>query len=434
MNLKNKEIFLERAKQYFGEDYDRFVSLINEKQSSGFFINEKKADKDKIFEIIDFSYKEWNINNNSYYCLSDSIGKSKAYELGIIYPQDVESSMPVSFLENNDISLAIDLCAAPGGKSINALNKLNDNCLFISNDVTYSRASILSSNLERCGFTNTIVTSLKPDYLASKYQGLFDLVILDAPCSGEGMIRKYPEILDTYSISNIENLANIQKDLLEDAYKLLNEGGTLIYSTCTFAFEEDENQVKDFLNRHEDMELIKHHFDHNSSKLDGTIKLSFLNNTEGQFMAFMKKKGTLISKKYKQKKTSKHNIVEKFIKDNLNIENYYLYNNENNYYLSLIPLIDIEYGLLRYGIYLGELKKDRFEPSHNLYRSNNLSFKYQYSLNDEEYYKFIRGDELSIDKEDNYYQVTYKGLSLGFGKCAKGKLKNKYPKGLRRVI
>ena len=434
MNIKNKEVFLERAKQYFGEDYDRFVSLINEKQSSGFFINEKKADKDKIFEIIDFSYKESNINNNSYYCLSDSIGKSKAYELGIIYPQDVESSMPVSLLKNNDISLAIDLCAAPGGKSINALNKLNDNCLFISNDVTYSRASILSSNLERCGFTNAIVTSLKPDYLASKYQDLFDLVILDAPCSGEGMIRKYPEILDTYSVSNIENLANIQKDLLEDAYKLLNEGGTLIYSTCTFAFEEDENQVKDFLNRHEDMKLIKHHFDHNSSKLDGAIKLSFLNNTEGQFMAFMKKKGTLISKKYKQKKTSKHKIVEKFIKDNLNIENYYLYNNENNYYLSLIPLIDIEYGLLRYGIYLGELKKDRFEPSHNLYRSNNLSFKYEYSLNDEEYYKFIRGDELSIDKEDNYYQVTYKGLSLGFGKCAKGKLKNKYPKGLRRVI
>ena len=434
MNIKNKEVFLERAKQYFGEDYDRFVSLINEKQSSGFFINEKKADKDKIFEIIDFSYKESNINNNSYYCLSDSIGKSKAYELGIIYPQDVESSMPVSLLKNNDISLAIDLCAAPGGKSINALNKLNDNCLFISNDVTYSRASILSSNLERCGFTNAIVTSLKPDYLASKYQDLFDLVILDAPCSGEGMIRKYPEILDTYSVSNIENLANIQKDLLEDAYKLLNEGGTLIYSTCTFAFEEDENQVKDFLNRHEDMKLIKHHFDHNSSKLDGAIKLSFLNNTEGQFMAFMKKKGTLISKKYKQKKTSKHKIVEKFIKDNLNIENYYLYNNENKYYLSLIPLIDIEYGLLRYGIYLGELKKDRFEPSHNLYRSNNLSFKYEYSLNDEEYYKFIRGDELSIDKEDNYYQVTYKGLSLGFGKCAKGKLKNKYPKGLRRVI
>lgn len=434
MNIKNKEVFLERTKQYFGEDYDKFVSLINEEPSSGFFINEKKADKDKIFEIIDFLYKESNINDKSYYCLSDSIGKSKAYELGIIYPQDVESSMPVSFLENNDISLAIDLCAAPGGKSINALNKLNDNCLFISNDVTYSRASILSSNLERCGFTNTIVTSLKPDYLASKYQCLFDLVILDAPCSGEGMIRKYPEILDTYSVSNIENLANIQKGLLEDAYKLLNEGGTLIYSTCTFAFEEDENQVKDFLNRHEDMELIKHNFDHNSSKLDGTIKLSFLNNTEGQFMALMKKKGTLILKKYKQRKTSKNKIVEKFIKDNLNIENYYLYNNENNYYLSLIPLIDIEYGLLRYGIYLGELKKDRFEPSHNLYRSNNLSFKYQYSLNDEDYLKFIRGDELSIDKEDNYYQVAYKGLSLGFGKCAKGKLKNKYPKGLRRVI
>ncbi len=434
MNTKNKGVFLQRAKQYFDKDYDEFVSLIDQKPSSGFFVNEKKANKDKIFEIIDFEYKESNINDKSYYCLSDSIGKSKAYELGIIYPQDVESSIPISFLKDTNISLAIDLCAAPGGKSINALNKLNDDCLFISNDVTYSRASILSSNLERCGFTNAIVTSLKPDYLASKYQGLFDLVILDAPCSGEGMIRKYPEILDTYSVSNIENLANIQKGLLEDAYKLLNEGGTLIYSTCTFAFEEDENQVKDFLNSHEDMELIKLDFNNTSSKLEGTIKLSFLNNTEGQYMAIMKKKGNLVSKKYKQKKTTKNRIVDKFIKDNLDIKEYYLYNNENNYYLSKIPLIDIEYGLLRYGIFLGELKKDRFEPSHNLYRSNNLTFRYQYDLSDEEYLKFIKGNELTIEKEDNYFQVTYKGLSLGYGKCAKGKLKNKYPKGLRRVI
>lgn len=434
MNTKNKEEFLNRAKLYFEKDYDKFVSLLDNKPSSGFYINEKKTSRTNIFEIIDFDYKKSNINDKSYYCLSDSIGKSKAYELGIIYPQDVESSLPLSFINASNIKTAIDLCAAPGGKSINALCKLADGCMYIANDVTYNRASILSSNLERCGFTNVLVTSLKPEYLADKYKNLFDLVILDAPCSGEGMIRKYPEILDTYSLSNIENLANIQKGLLENAYDLLSEGGSLVYSTCTFAFEEDEDQIKDFLKRHSDIELINIDIDNNSSKLKGTIKLSFLNNTEGQYMAIMKKKGSLSSRKYKEKKTVKNKLVESFIKDNININNYYLYSNQNNYYLSLYPLLDIEYGIVRYGIYLGELKKDRFEPSHNLYRSNILSFKNSYDLNDEEYNKIIRGDELPLNLKDGFYQVTYKGLALGYGKCAKGKLKNKYPKGLRRVI
>ena len=423
MNLKNKEIFLERAKQYFKDDYDEFVSLIDLKPSSGFFLNEKKADKDKIFELIDFGFETFKLNNKSYYSKEESIGKSKAYELGLIYPQDVESSLPISLIEKDDIYLAIDLCAAPGGKSINAINKLNDDSLLISNDVTYKRASILSSNIERMGFDNCIITSLKPDYLASKYEGLFDLVILDAPCSGEGMIRKYPEILDTYSVANINELASIQRDLLESAYRLLNEGGQLVYSTCTYAYEEDEWQVEDFLNRHKDMSLIKPY-----------KKMSFLDNTEGQFMALMKKEGTLTHKKFKYKKPISNKLVEKFIKDNINIDNYYLYNNENNYYMSLMPILNIDNGILRCCIYLGELKKDRFEPSHSLYRTNRLDFKYKYDLSDEEYLKFISGEELSVNLDNHYYQVTYKDLPLGFGKCSNKQLKNKYPKGLRRMV
>ena len=423
MNTKNKEIFLERAKQYFKEDYDKFVSLIDNKPSSGFFLNEKKANKDKIFELIDFKFEPFVLNNKSYYSKEESIGKSKAYELGLIYPQDVESSLPISLIENDDISLVVDLCAAPGGKSINAVNKLNDNALLISNDVTYKRASILSSNIERMGFDNCVITSLKPDYLASKYEGLFDLVILDAPCSGEGMIRKYPEILDTYSVANINELSSIQRDLLESAYKLLNEGGQLIYSTCTFADEEDEWQVDNFLNRHKDMSLVKPY-----------KKLSFLDNTEGQFMALMRKRGTLIHKKFKYKKTISNKIVDNFIKENINIDDYYLYNNENNYYMSLMPIINIDSGILRCCIYLGELKKDRFEPSHSLYRTNRLDFKYKYDLSDEEYLKFISGEELNVNLDNHYYQVTYKNLPLGFGKCSNNQLKNKYPKGLRRMV
>ena len=151
-------------------------------------------------------------------------------------------------------------------------------------------------------------------------------------------------------------------------------------------------------------------------------------------MALMKKEGTLTHKKLKYKKPINNKLVEKFIKDNINIDNYYLYNNENNYYMSLMPILNIDNGILRCCVYLGELKKDRFEPSHSLYRTNRLDFKYKYDLSDEEYLKFISGEELSVNLDNHYYQVTYKDLPLGFGKCSNNQLKNKYPKGLRRMV
>lgn len=433
----NKEIFLDNAKQYFKDNYDKFVSLLDDKLTSAFFINEKKANKDKILDLIDFDYSLSNLNDKSYYYDFDSIGKTKAYELGLIYPQDVESSLPATFVDTSNVKLAIDLCAAPGGKSINILNRLDDDALLISNEISYKRAGALVSNLERLGLSNVMITNLKPSYLANKYHNTFDLVILDAPCSGEGMIRKYPIILEEYSNANIDNLAKIQKELLEDAYNLLKPNGQLLYSTCTYSFKEDEDQVKEFLNYHKDMKLIPlKDIDNNSSILKGTLKLSPLTNTEGQFICLMIKDNTGEINTPKYKKTVKNKIVENFIKDNLNINEYYLYSKDDHYYLSFIPLLDIENNVLSYGIYLGDLKKDRFEPSHSLYRSNLLinKFKYVYDINDDEYNTFISGNELKANISDGYYLITYNGLSLGYVKASKGSLKNKYPKGLRRVV
>ena len=423
MNTKNRELFIERAKLYFKDRADEFIKLIDDKPTSGFFLNEKKADRETILSLVDFDYSPFELNPKSFKSNEESIGKSKAYELGLIYPQDNESSMPSTLFDPTNIKTAIDLCAAPGGKSINTLNKLNDDVLFISNDVSNKRASILSNNLERMGFENCLITNLKPEYLADKFEGLFDLVILDAPCSGEGMIRKYPEILDTYSTANILSIAEVQKNLLDAAYKLLNEGGQLVYSTCTFAFEEDEDQVNNFLNKYKDMKLV-----------GDCKKLSFLDGCEGQFMALLKKDGTLVNKKYKPKKTVNNKTVASFIKDNIDIDEYYLYSHDNNYYLSLMPMPDLDRGIVRTGIYLGEVKKYRFEPAYNLYRSNKLKFKYKYDLNDDEYNKFIKGESLQVNLSNHYYQVTYKGFPLAYGKCSNNELKNKYPKGLRRVV
>lgn len=429
------EVFLERIKAYFGNDYIRFLEKMKEPCTQAFFLNTRKANKEEILSLIDFDYQSSPLTDESFYHSIDNIGKRKAYELGLVYPQEIAASLTSRYIKTDEVKLIVDLCAAPGGKTINVLNRMNEDVLCISNDTSHARALTLSSNLERLGLDQAIITNKDCDELADLLENKADLVILDAPCSGEGMIRKYPEILDTYSLSNIEALAKTQSGLLEDAYKILKCGGQLIYSTCTFAFEEDEDQITSFLERHEDMELIPIEMD-SHSKLPGTIKLSFLNDTEGQFFALLTKKREQEASSLKELKTVKDKFAEAFIKDNLAIDDYYLYKHNDHFYLSLRSLPDLKNGVIRYGIYLGDVIKNRFEPTHHLYRANSLKgkYKYTYDLNDQEYDAYIAGNELQADLKDHYYQLTYKGHSLGFGKAVQGRIKNKYPKGLRRMI
>ena len=428
-------LFLERVKDYFGDRSDEYLKTLEEPCTQAFFLNTRKAERDQIFSLIDFPYESSELTDQSFYHRNDSIGKSVAYELGLIYPQEIAASLTSAFILPDDISLIVDLCAAPGGKSVNILNRVSEQAICICNDVSHNRALTLSSNLERLGLDNTIIVNKKCEELAGILEGKADLVILDAPCSGEGMIRKYPEILDTYSLSNIQNLSQIQSQLLEQAYRILKAGGQLIYSTCTYAFEEDEEQIIRFLSRHEDMKLIPISLP-SASKLKGTVKLSHLDNTEGQFFALMKKEGSEAETKLSLMKTVKDRLAENFIRENLILDEYELYRYSDHYYLSLIRLPDLKGNVLRSGIYLGDTVKNRFEPAHHLYRSNTLKgkFRYTYDLNDGEYLKFISGNQIRADLKDHYYQITYRGHSLGFGKCSAGCIKNKYPKGLRRMV
>lgn len=428
-------LFEERARSYFGKRAEEFLKLAGEAPTQAFFLNRKKADEETIFSMIGFPYETSSLSNESFYHNEENIGKTIAYETGLIYPQELAASLTSSCIDIEDIKLVVDLCAAPGGKTINILNRLESDVLCISNEVSHSRSLILSSNLERLGLDNVVITNKNCEELSGQLEEKADLVILDAPCSGEGMIRKYPEILDSYSLRNIENLAELQKDLLECAWKILKQGGQLIYSTCTFAFEEDEDQISSFLSRHPDMRIIEINIP-SSSKLKGTVKLSFLDRTEGQFFCLLKKEGQLKTTCLKELKPIKEKTADDFIKENLQLEEYLLYKNNGHLYLSLMPLPDMKNGVIRYGIYAGDIVKNRFEPAHHLYRANSLKGKYRYTydLSDLEYAQFVSGREIKADLGDHYYQLTYRNISVGFGKCVKGIIKNKYPKGLRRMI
>ena len=430
------EIFIEQVKQYFKQDYHDYLNLLDKPYHQGFFLNTNKADRETILSIIDFKYESNKYSDDSFYHHEDNIGKTKACELGLIYPQEIAASLTTSFIDKENIQYVVDMCSAPGGKTINILNRLNKDVLCISNDISHSRALILSSNLERLGLDNVIITNKKCDILADELENFADVVILDAPCSSEGIIRKYPEVLDTYSLEYIDSISSIQSDLLDNAYRILKNDGILIYSTCAYSFKEDELQVESFLKRHNDMKLIPINMESHST-LKGSVKLSPLEGTEGQFFSMMRKTNDnntcnipRLLKPYKEK------LIDDFIRDNLILDEYYLYKNNENYYLSLIPLFDLGKNVIKYGINIGNIKNNRFEPNHNLYRANSLigRYRYTYDLNDDEYNRYIQGYELKADLLNRYYLLTYRGLSIGFGKCSNRVLKNKYPKGLRRMV
>ncbi|MBR4462312.1 MAG: RsmF rRNA methyltransferase first C-terminal domain-containing protein [Erysipelotrichaceae bacterium] len=431
------DYFYQQTKAYFKEKQSDYLEKLKEPCTQGFFLNTLKAKKEDILDLIDFPCKKSSYDNNSYYHDHSNIGKTIVNDLGLIYPQEVAASLPASYPDLAEVKLIVDLCAAPGGKSIDILNRAKEESLLIANDISHERALVISQNFERLGISNAIITSKDTDRLSEQLEGQADLVILDAPCSGEGMIRKYPEIMDMLTESYTKELAELQKKLLDAAYRTLKPGGQLLYSTCTYSFLEDEEQVKNYLERYPTMKLIPIKQE-SYSDYPGTVKLCPLNETEGQFFALFQKDSdaeTSYSRLHNLKPV-KQKTVDTFIQENLDIREYYLYLYNGHYYMSQIPLYDLDNGILRYGIYLGDMTKDRFEPSHHLYRSNLLKgcYRHVYDLNEEEMRSYLEGRELKTELPDHYYQITYKDYSLGYGKCAKGIMKNKYPKGLRRML
>lgn len=429
----NIALLKERLKTYFPKQEETFMTSLKEKSKGGFFLNTKKASALDLLKEIDFPYTPSLLNKDSYFHQSSAIGYSPAYILGLIYVQEPSASLPISFIDGQEINLAVDLCAAPGGKSLGLLTKINDESLLISNDISYKRALILSSNVERLGFSNVMVTSLSTKILAKELSGKADLVILDAPCSGEGMLRKEKQVLKDYSLTNIKACARRQSELLEDAYNICSRGGKILYSTCTYAKEENEDNIKQFLTKHDDMTLCS--LNHPLAK-NKMLKVSILDGSEGQFVAIMKKRGQATKPNFKYYKTIKEETVDTYIKNNLFLDKYYLYANNNRYYLSLYPLPSFNLPFLRYGIPIGNMINKRLVLEHSFFRANILSQKWRnkYDCCKEEFLTYISGEEILSVGQSADILLTYHDYPFGYGHRSENRIKNKYPKGLRRVL
>lgn len=440
------ELFLNRMKNLLNDDYPLFIEAIKNKPVKALYLNNLKAPLDFLERKFDLK-KHHFVDGGFYYDdYKYPLGKHCYFDCGLYYIQEPSAMIVASLLDIQEGDFVLDMCAAPGGKACFVASRLNQTGLVIANDISHSRASILSSNIERLGLTNTIVTSAKPSVITSQLPNYFDKIILDAPCSGEGMFRKLNQAIETWSYDKVLECAKIQKELVDEAYKALKPGGELVYSTCTYAIEENEDIVDYLLNKYPDMNLVQIPLSNGMSQgihHPECVRLyPHLHLGEGHFIALFKKQPSLYSS---HNETLKPNITKnqmallnEFYEKYLTIfPSKNIINSNNHLYQiqSYFPKLE-KVKILRTGLYLGECKKNRFEPSYSLSHTlnqNDVKNYYNFSASSIEVEKYLKGETLAGTSQKGYGLLLVDGFALSFYKESNGIIKNLIPKGLRKL-
>ncbi len=422
--------FVEHLAKYLSKEMiDKLIDELQKERTSSLVLNTDKISNQEFLKMFPEVKKHPFLNNVYYYDKNIyQFGKNYLFDNGAYYIMDASSMLVSEFLDVSKNDLVLDMCAAPGGKSIYLSLKNNDINL-VSNDISHSRTLTLSSNVEKLGLTNIVINF---DFLSDPniLNNAFDKIILDAPCSGSAMFRKMDEMKNDWTYEKVLSCQATQYKLLNRAIDLLKGGGELIYSTCSFSFEENEENIIRLLKERNDIELIDlPHFDgeYRYEKLKETVHLfPMFYKGEGQFIAKLRKKGTLKANLVKENKIEKNKIA-----DSLNLNFKYCKTIKNQLYGSNFDFFNKKIPLIKYGINIAEIKKDYFIPSFNL--AHYLSSENSIKLNEDEMKKYLKGETISknLNIKDGYYTVSFKGINLGYIKYVKGILKNLYPKGLR---
>lgn len=407
--------------------------LKEEKQISGLFLNTNKIDS-ATFKKIYPSLEENPLIPNSFYFDKNELdlGKSLLFNIGAFYIQDPSSNLVVNFLRPKENEQILDMCAAPGGKSINASLFLKETGLIVSNDISYQRSLETSKNVERMGLGNIAITCGDLNKEKENFVNKFDKVILDAPCSGSAMFRKNKKAREDWTYEKVLSCQNRQIELLELAATFVRKGGIIAYSTCSFSIEEDEDVIIAFLNKHSDFKAINPPFDdktffHHPKLKQSTRLLPSLYKGEGQFICLLEKEGNSPCSSFTPNKEYKAKSKDDFINlCSLNLRNNLLI--KDNVYSLNKPFNCKKLDLIRYGIEVESIK-DRFIPSYHLAKC--IKYK-NIPLTLEQTKKYLSGESFSLDESDGYHTVSYENINLGFIKITSKIAKNHYPKGLRR--
>ncbi|MDE6606369.1 MAG: RsmF rRNA methyltransferase first C-terminal domain-containing protein [Lachnospiraceae bacterium] len=443
------------------EEYEDFINSYEDTEKRSLRVNTLKDSKERFLQVSSFGLEPvlWE-KNGFYYQEEDRPGRHLFHEAGVYYIQEASAMVPALCMEAGPGERILDLCAAPGGKSTQLGAAMQGEGLLVCNEIHPDRAKILSENIERMGISNAIVTNETPQALSEVFWEYFDKILVDAPCSGEGMFRKNGEACAQWSMENVELCAKRQDEILDCAAKMLRPGGRLVYSTCTFAPEENEGSVSRFLNRnpafclvepagYEGMENGRKEWVREAAEgIEKTLRI-FPHKVkgEGHFAAVFEKEkeGAEIFRGFcrngEQKGSPQKEYKEflDFAAQNLKElpEGVYLRFGEQLYLAPKKTPSLAGLKVLRPGLHLGTIKKNRFEPAHALalaYHAEQVNHSIDFSAKAAEAVRYVEGQTFTAEGEKGWYLITVEGYSLGWGKLAGGVMKNHYPKGLRKSL
>lgn len=488
MKVKLPELFEDRMKKLLKEEYEDYLACFEERHYGGLRVNTLKVTPNEYESLSPIELKRVPfIKNGYYYNENEQPAKHPYYYAGLYYLQEPSAMTPASLLPVKPGDKVLDLCAAPGGKSTELAAKLQGKGLLIANDISNSRAKALLKNIELFGIRNAVVISEAPEKLVDTFSGYFDKILIDAPCSGEGMFRKSPAMVKNWEEYGVDYYSNLQKEIIQSAIAMLKPGGYLLFSTCTFSPEENEGVMKFLLDEAPEMELVpaipepffkKEAFDkltdEDKERLeqmkedtlvsyagfdfgkpswveDGSEELIHALRLwphhivgEGHFVALLHKRQEATEdtcKTYEASEREKKLISEEakeFLSHiSFEIDMKRIMVRDDRLYLLPEGIVDIKgLRILRSGLLLGEMKKNRFEPSQPL--ANALSMEeydnvYNMSVEDGDVIRYLKCESIELKKpcKDGWVLMCVDGHPLGFGKYSKGNFKNKYFPGWR---
>ena len=488
------EKFKLKIEQMLKEDAKIFFDSYNEEHYAGLRVNTLKVTPDEFKDIAPCKLESipWT-NKGFYYDKEEKPAKHPYYYAGLYYIQEPSAMAPAAMLPIDEGDKVLDLCAAPGGKSTELGAKLNRTGMLVSNDISASRAKALLKNIEINGIPNALIVNEAPHKLAENFPEFFDKILVDAPCSGEGMFRKEPAIIKNWEQYGVGYYSKLQREILPSAIKMLKPGGYMVYSTCTFSTLEDEGSLKFILDNFPEMSVVEMNYDFGDHGHPEWMKYeeSLINENnnendyeqiknaarlwphkihgEGHFVALLRKNEIVCkdgccmlnlpsetsdsSKKKKVQKNSlktnkKVDLPEEFLDfiKEINVDYDYsrfIINKDRIYYTPDKDMNLRGLRILRNGLLMGEIKKNRFEPSQALASSLSKGMYSNYvdlKLDEPEVIKYLKGETIELTEEQQSRNLHLKngwglvcvdGYSLGFAKVIGTTLKNKYLPGWR---
>lgn len=420
--------FIQHLRKYLSEQQlSALMDSLSLPSTHALLLNVEKMDVAALLSIYPKLTPHPIVPNGFLYSKEDyDLGRSIYHELGCFYLQEPSAMTVAYLLAPKPNETVLDFCAAPGGKSLQASLLMQNKGLIIANDISYSRTRAILENVERLGRGNLTITNNDFSLIEDYYQNYFDKIIVDAPCSGSGMFRKDERMIKDWSMQKVIKFAEIQKSLIAMAYRMLKPGGTMVYSTCSYSYEENEEVIASLLAQY-DAEIIP--LSHPLFYVDSTLPYGahlfpYLFPGEGHYVCLIKKKGLL--------RPSVRNESKSPLPYKLNAQGYTFFTEYGEYLYIQDKAINLKgLNIIRHGVKVGQIDKN--EIRYDIHYARFVKdFPNICPLSEEEIKKYYQGESISRAYPKGYVLLTFNGLTIDIAKSDGRTIKNRLPKGLRK--